>query len=76
MHTISMQPVFAAYDAWQAADDAWHQQLVTEFGRDAGTIRYTEVGRGREGTELRRRYTAFCEAREAYHAARIEMERA
>ncbi|MCJ2131588.1 hypothetical protein [Methylobacterium sp. E-045] len=54
---------------FHAADAAWQAGLVAEFGRSASEARYSDVGQGEPGTELRRlyvaryaAYVAWCEA--------------
>ncbi len=46
------------YAAAIAADDAWSAELRRQFGKRAGDVRYTKVGKGEPGTELRRLHDA------------------
>jgi hypothetical protein len=56
------------------ADDAWQAELVRQFGKKAGDIRYTEEGKGVEGSELRRLYEAKRETNDAYGAFMMSTE--
>ena len=61
---------FEALSAFQAADDAWEAELVAAFGKDAaGDLRFTRLGRGDEGSALRRTYDARTAAHDAWLAA-------
>ena len=58
------------HSAWVAADLAWQAQIETTFPRgDAGTLRYTNAGKGEPGTALRAAYDEFVKAGSAYHEA-------
>jgi hypothetical protein len=54
---------------FQSADDAWSAELKRTFGKDACNARYTERGKGSEGSELRRLHDAREAARLAWHAS-------
>jgi hypothetical protein len=62
-------PYTDALHAFQAADDAWSDQLQREFGKNAGDARYTERGKGDEGSTLSRLHNAREEARVAWYAS-------
>lgn len=52
--------------AFTAADHAWSRELRSLFGKEAGDVRYTKIGRGAEGSELRRLHDARDAARVAW----------
>lgn len=41
-----------------AADQAWHDELVRNFGKKAGDMRYIAAGRGEPDSRLRELYVA------------------
>lgn len=55
------------HQALFAADDAWQEELVKQFGRNAGDVRYTKAGNGAPGTKLRALYDAYTAARTAWY---------
>lgn len=55
-----------------AADRAWHDELVRNFGKEAGDKRYTAAGKGSAGSLLRALHDANREACEAAHRAFTE----
>lgn len=63
---------FEAYDAWLAADSAWHTELVRQFGARAGDVRYTAKGHGLPGSRLFKLYTAWRKASDNYRAATVQ----
>lgn len=55
------------------ADDEWMEAIRAAFpGKRAGDVRYTDAANGEPGSELRRRYDAYVEARDVCDAARTE----
>lgn len=55
---------------FEAADDAWHKELVAEFGKDARNVRYTRYSHGDEGTPLRAAWGARVAASDAWTNAK------
>ena len=64
-----MNPIHAAYYAFQAADDAWSAELQKQFGRNAGDIRYTPRGRGEPGSKLAELHAEFHRTQAEWTAA-------
>lgn len=62
------------YQEAKDADDAWHAELVKQFGKQAGDKRYTKEGKGEAGTELRRLYEAWSECNAALAAYHMSTE--
>jgi hypothetical protein len=52
---------------FQDADDAWGEELRRVFGNRSAEARYSSLGRGEEGSELRRLHDARDAARAAWH---------
>lgn len=48
----------AAYFAWCLADGKWQNELDRIFHTKSGDVRYTEKGKGVEGSKLRSLYDA------------------
>lgn len=61
-------PFTAALKPFQDADDAWGDELRRVFGKRSAEARYTSLGIGAEGSNLRRLYEARQAARAAWHA--------
>lgn len=61
-------PYTLALKPFQEADDAWGTELQRIFGKHAGDARYTDKGKGLEGSELRRLHDAREAARIAWYA--------
>jgi hypothetical protein len=55
--------------SFQDADDAWGAMLRRVFGKRSAEARYTSLGKGEEGSELRRLYEARTAAQSAWHAS-------
>ncbi len=56
------------YQKFADADDAWHEELVKNFGkRRAGDIRYYPEGKGQPGDAINAAYVARMKAHEAYY---------
>jgi hypothetical protein len=53
--------------AFQDADDAWALELQRVFGKHAGDARYQLLGKGAEGSELRRLHDARLNAQTIWH---------
>lgn len=61
----------AAWNTWIAADHAWHDAIAASYpGQRAGDLRYTAIGKGKPGTELRAAHDAFMAAGDAWNAIR------
>lgn len=60
-------PYTPALKPFQDADDAWSAELKRVFGRNAGDARYTDRGKGVEGSTLRQLHDAREAARAAWH---------
>jgi hypothetical protein len=57
------------FNTWIAADLAWQRELVAVFGeKHAADMRYSRLGQGAPGTNLRTCYDAFDKARTAFVA--------
>ena len=54
----------------QQADDAWQAELVRVFGKDAGTARYQDRGKGEPSSILRKLHDDVVTTRDAWHASR------
>ena len=54
---------------FQDADDAWGNELRRVFGKRSAEARYTELGKGYEGSELNRLYEARMAAQRRWHAS-------
>lgn len=64
-------PYIPGSAAWRRAmetDEAWSKELVRCYGKDAGDVRYSDIGRGTAGSHLRALFNARMEAQEAWHA--------
>lgn len=57
----------AARQAFGAADEAWSQELIRLFGRNAGDIRYTKEGK--TGPTLAPLNAEFARTRDAWYDA-------
>jgi hypothetical protein len=55
-----------ATTAYSEADDAWQAELEKTFGKDAGTQRYYDAGKGTPGTALRAAYERYAAAMAAW----------
>lgn len=55
--------------AFHEADNAWWNLLVGLYGDDAGTLRYTGLARGDEGSNLRVAFDARSKAHNDWLAA-------
>ena len=55
--------------AFQVADDAWSALLQETFGKRAGNARYSDLGKGVEGSELRRLHDERMAAQAMWHRA-------
>ena len=53
--------------AFQAADDAWSDELRRVFGKKAGQARHDERGKGQKNTALRKLHEAREDARLAWY---------
>jgi len=60
-------PFTPQLNVFQAADDAWGDELRRIFGQRAAEARYTSLGEGEEGSSLRRLFEARQAARSAWH---------
>lgn len=49
-------------------DSAWQAELARQFGKAAGDVRYTERGKGDEGSQLRELHDARMKAQAEWHA--------
>jgi hypothetical protein len=49
------------YQEATAAEDAWHNELVKQFGKQAGDKRYTKEAKGEPGSKLRQLHDNFSE---------------
>jgi hypothetical protein len=54
---------------FQDADDAWGDELRRVFGKRSAEARYTALGHGEEGSNLRRLHDARMAAQAAWHAS-------
>lgn len=63
-----MSTLNTARTAAQSADDLWSAQLQKSFGSNAGNARYTQLGMGTPGSELRHAYYGFMAANLQYQA--------
>lgn len=54
---------------FQDADDAWGDELRRTFGKWSAEARYSDLGMGEEGSNLRRLYEARTAARATWHAS-------
>lgn len=61
-------PYTHALAPFQAADDAWSDELRRIFGKRAGYARYGAEGKGLDGSTLRLLHDAREAARIAWHA--------
>lgn len=52
---------------FQDADDAWGYELTRVFGKRSAEARYTSIGKGEDGSELRRLHDAREAARVAWY---------
>ena len=52
---------------FQDADDAWSVELRRIFGNRSGDARYSDLGKGEEGSKLRDLYEARMLARTIWH---------
>jgi len=52
---------------FQDADDAWSVELRRIFGNRSGDARYSDLGKGEEGSKLRDLYEARTLARTIWH---------
>lgn len=52
--------------AFQDADDAWDGELRRVFGKQSALARYTNLGKGEEGTAVRKLFEARDAARTAW----------
>jgi hypothetical protein len=59
----------SARKAFQAADDAWGDELRRLFGKRAGDVRYTVQGKGEAGSTLRGLHDAQVAAAAAWTLA-------
>jgi hypothetical protein len=60
-----------AWNAWIAADNAWHAEIEKAYPRQhAGDIRYTALGKGKPGTALRAAHDLFISTGDAWRALR------
>lgn len=64
-------PYTAELAPFQAADDAWSEELRRVFGKNAGQARYESRGRGEEGSKLRKLHDARESARAAWHQSSV-----
>ncbi len=55
---------------FDAADDAWWQEVKATFGKSAADVRYTRYAHGEEGTTLRALWDARCAASDAWTTAK------
>jgi hypothetical protein len=68
---MAFSPYTAELQPFQEADDAWSAELTKKFGKDAGQARYELRGRGEDGSDLRRTYTAREACRVAWEKSLI-----
>jgi hypothetical protein len=54
---------------FQDADDAWGAELRRVFGKRSAEARYTDLGKGEEGSELRRLHDIRMAAQRRWHAS-------
>lgn len=59
-YTVQLKP-------FQDADDAWSNELRRAFGKRSAEARYTDLGKGTDGSELRRLHDAREVARIAWY---------
>ena len=52
---------------FQDADDAWSVELRRIFGNSSGDARYSDLGKGEEGSKLRDLYEARMLAQTIWH---------
>lgn len=64
-------PYTPQLEPFQKADDAWDNELVRVFGRNAGQARYEPRGRGDEGSTLRLLHDIREAARSAWLQSRF-----
>lgn len=62
-------PYTAELKPFQDADDAWSAELKRVFGKRSAEARYTKLGHGEEGSQLRALHDALIVARAAWHAS-------
>ena len=62
-------PYTAELKPFQAADDAWGDELRKVFGKNAGQARYEPRGKGVEGSKLRQLHNAREKARINWYAS-------
>lgn len=61
--------VLEAHKNFARADAAWSHELHRLFDRRAGDVRYTDAGKGDDGSELRRLHDARMAAQQAWYDA-------
>lgn len=59
-----MYSIQTCFDAQQLASDAWDAELQRLFGENAAAARQTSEGHGEEGSQLRKYYEAWLDARD------------
>lgn len=60
-------PFTPELEPFQNADDAWSDELVRVFGKDAGQARYEPRGKGEPNSMLRKLHDARDAARITWH---------
>ena len=70
-----MNHIHTLYYAAIKADDAWHNELVRLFKKDAGDVRYTKAGKDEPGSVLRKLHDDWEVARDAWALAVQEKQR-
>lgn len=50
-------------------DNLWQEELTRLYGKNAGDVRYTEEGKGKPGSKLRKTYDIRTKAVQDWHAS-------
>jgi hypothetical protein len=66
---MSRFPYTSQLKPFQDADDAWSAELRRVFGKRSAEARYTELGRGEDGSKLRQLHDARTAAQARWHAS-------
>lgn len=62
-------PYTAELKPFQDSDDAWGAELKRVFGKRSAEARYTSLGRGEDGSELRRLHDVRQAAQSTWHSS-------
>jgi hypothetical protein len=65
--TNNLFPYTPELKPFQDADDAWGAELKRVFGKRSAEARYTALGRGADGSDLRHLHDARQDAQSAWH---------